>query len=154
MKHKFILSGECISLDQNEADVMRDMQAAIDQFFPAPNDFVKVGCYKELDDKSFEMEIERTYKSSDGMALGHDFVCDQDESLLTGICIDSFQPFKPGAALVGPLIPWYDNMIYTPDNEFARLWKQINNGMAQEEIKKITILPMSSRIGVKVVYKG
>lgn len=152
MKHKIIFSGKSIDLNQTDADVMKDMQAAIDQFFPQPNNFVKVANCKETDANTFELVIKRQYDSGGGMSLGSGFICDQDESLITGLSIDTFQPFKPGCALVAPMISWYDDMVYTPDTEFVRLWKKMNEVMVQEKIKKIKISPTGSSILIKLKF--
>lgn len=152
MKHKIMFSGMSIDLNQTDADVMQNMQAAIDKYFPSPNTLVRVTSYKETGADSIEFEIERRYDQSGGMAFGGGFVCDQDESLLTGLSIDAFQPFKPGRAIVAPMIPWHDGMVYTPDTEFCRLWKQMNKVMLQENIRKIKVIPTGSGIIVRVKY--
>ena len=151
MKHKFLFSGKDVDLDQNVDVVKNAMQTALNRFFPTPNFFAKVGEYKEIDAHSFEMTVVRQYCDSDAMALGNDWICDQDASLLTGLDISAFQPFE-GKALIAPVVPWYDNKVYTPKSEFVKLWKHQNKVMASEAIKDITVTPWPNEITVTVKY--
>lgn len=153
MIHNFFFSGKTIDLDQNATTVENDMQAAIDQYFPVPNKLVKVKDYKELDDKTFEFTIERSYKNGAGTALGGGWICDQDMSLLTGLPVELFQPFDPKTSpLIAPLIPWHDNMVYGADDAFADLWKLSNELKTKEKIGSIFIQPGTYDIYVKVEY--
>ncbi len=151
MNHKIIFSGEAISLNQTADAVMKDMQTAIDKYFPSPNNFVQVSNYKELDVHSFEIDIVRQYADNSGITYGN-CVCDQDESLITGLDISAFQPVKQGKALIVPILPGNDNMFYSPVKNFEDLWKQQNEVMINETIKNISIIPMRDRINIKVKY--
>lgn len=154
MNHKFMFSGQSINLDQQESNVRKDMQSALDKYFPSPNDFVRVISYKETKDDTFELVIARSYASNAGTSLGVQSICDHDESMLTGLDISAFQPFKPGSAMIGGLIPWYDDMVYAPCTEFCRVWKQMNKVMAAEDIARIKVKPFYDSIQIQVKYKS
>jgi hypothetical protein len=152
MKHFFKFSGKGINLDQSVTAVINDMQQAIDQFFPSPNNFVQVVDYKELDTDTFEMRLKRGYDNGAGIALSG-FICDYDMSLLTGLAISAFQPFPFGnKPLLVPLCPSHDNMVYAPNRAFTNLWEQMNNVMIDEKIKRIIVHPSVADIYIKVTY--
>ena len=152
MNKKFFISGSVVDLNQPVDVVMKDMQTAIDRFFPAPNRYVTVSSYKEINNRTFELEIQRSYNATDTRTLGNGFICDNDESLLTGLDIEAFQPFEKSRALVAPMIPWYNNMVYTPTTEFNRLWKIINETKAGEKINKLDVRPYTHQLTVRVIY--
>lgn len=152
MKYKITFSGKEIDLDQNANDVIRDMQNSLNTFYPTPNDFVKISGYRETGPKSMEFEIERTYVDNGGIALGADFISDKDASILTGLDESAFQPFVPGKAIIMPLIPWYDHMVYTPKSQFVNLWKNMIKTMAKQEVKDINVIVGINSIKVSMEF--
>ena len=99
-----------------------------------------------------EFEIERTYVDNAGIALGVDFISDKDASILTGLDESAFQPFVPGKAIIMPLIPWYDHMIYTPKSQFVNLWKNMIKTMAKQEVKDINVIVGINSIKVSMEF--
>ena len=152
MKHKVFFSGSSIDLDQNADAIKSDFQTALDKFYPTPNSFVKVHDYNEINSHSFVLILARQYANGAGISLGNKFICDQDESLITGLDISAFQPFEPGQGLVAPMVPWNDNMVYTPIQAFSKLWIQLNKAMTKERIKEITVSPMVNEITIQVIF--
>ena len=89
MKHKLFFSGQEINLDQTHDAIKMDLQKSIDRFFPTPNEYVVVDNYDEPDTGTLAIHITRMY--SQGMGAGlKDFICDQDESLISGLPVEAF----------------------------------------------------------------
>jgi hypothetical protein len=152
MKHKLLFSGKEINLDQPSEEVKSDLQSSIDRFFPCTNDYVIVDSCGMVDKRTFEIHITRMYANGAGAGL-KDFICDQDESLITGLQVSAFQPYDPNAKpVVAPMCRWGDNMIYSPICVFCDLWKLINKKLVGEEIESVTIEPNVGSIFIKVVY--
>lgn len=126
------------------------MQAALDKFFPTPNEFAQVDEYNETGDKTIEFSVKRNYSNTWAWGLGIDFISDQDSSLLTGLDISVFQPFD-GRPWVH-CIPWYDKKFYCPKKDLYNLWKQEIKMLTSEEVKKIQIYSKWDSISVTMEF--
>ena len=89
MKHKLFFSGQEINLDQTHDAIKMDLQKSIDRFFPTPNEYVVVDNYDEPDTGTLAIHITRMYSQGKGAGL-KDFICDQDESLISGLPVAAF----------------------------------------------------------------
>lgn len=140
-----------LNLNQTITNVKGSLQAAIDKFFPSPNTFAKVdNCYEDRNKLSFD--IIRNYVGNAGCALGGEFICDKDASLITGLDESAFQPFEPGKALIAPSIPWQDHMCYVTLPEFCKLWKRQIKTMSGSTVKKITVKPSINSISIEIEF--
>ena len=145
MNHKIIFSGKEINL--NSSDMIQQLEDALACFYP--KEIVKLNSYKEIDNKTIEIEVGRNYKgaASDGL---NQCVNHYDMSIITGLDMSAFEPW--GNPLVGSLIPWSDEMVYCPDQVFGDLYKQQNEVMVQEKIKRVSFLPTTNNIKIRVEY--
>lgn len=151
MNKKIYFSGQDITLDQNPNDVLKDMQIAIDRYFPTPNDFAVMESYNEAGN-TISFKILRNYINDAGCSLGNELICDRDASLITGLDESAFQPFEPGKALIAPCILWTDQMCYVPLSEFCKLWKHQIKTMVGNDVNKITITPSINSIFVEIKF--
>ena len=76
MKHKLFFSGQEINLDQTHDAIKMDLQKSIDR-------------YDEPDTGTLAIHITRMYSQGKGAGL-KDFICDQDESLISGLPVEAF----------------------------------------------------------------
>lgn len=150
MKHHIIIFGKDIDLS-DASTVEQAMQKVIDLYYPPLTVYVRD--YKELDDDSFELTILRQFKDGAGTSLP-DFICDHDESLITGMDISAFQPFDLNQKQILLMIPWYDDMVYSPLVSFYELWKSENKAMIGVKIKDIQIVPEKTSIYIKVTFNN
>ena len=150
MKHHIIIFGKDIDLS-DASTVEQAMRKVIDLYYPPLTVYVRD--YKELDDDSFELTILRQFKDGAGTSLP-DFICDHDESLITGMDISAFQPFDLNQKQILLMIPWYDDMVYSPLVSFYELWKSENKAMIGVKIKDIQIVPEKTSIYIKVTFNN
>ena len=140
-----------LDLNQTIPNIKDSLQAAIDKFFPSPNNFAKVNnCYEN--GKILSFDIFRNYVGNAGCSFGPDFICDKDASLITGLDESAFQPFEPDNALIFPSFTWNDHMCYVLLSEFYKLWKHQIKTMAGSEVKKITVKPSINSISIKIEF--
>ena len=150
MKHHIFIFGKDIDLS-DASTVEQAMQKVIDLYYPPLTVYVRD--YKELDDDSFELTILRQFKDGAGTSLP-DFICDHDESLITGMDISAFQPFDLNQKQILLMIPWYADMVYSPLVSFYELWKSENKAMIGVKIKDIQIVPEKTSIYIKVTFNN
>lgn len=108
---------------------------------------------KALDPDTCEIEIERTLTPDACCALGPGFIGEYDESLITGLEHEYFNPL-PNALGITPIVV---NMMpmgkafYIPAEEFSSFWKRLNKQHVGEDIQRIkyTITPTTLTIYIK-----
>ena len=146
MNHTIVFSGKEINLDSSDRELQ--LENALACFYP--KDIVKLNSYKEVDDRTIEIEVGRNYKgaASDGL---NQCVNYHDMSIITGLDLSAFEPW--GNPLVGSLIPWPDAMVYCPYQVFGDLYKRQNEVMVQEKIKRVSFFPTTYNIKIRVEYE-
>lgn len=146
-RHLFF-NGHDIDLCQNEADVLGELKKALNSYYP--ENIAVLNSYTEIDDRTCEFEITRTFKNSRGCEL-RGFVNQEDMSMLSGLPAEYFDPMN-GVCICGPLTPWYDNMYHCPDEAFADFWKELNKAKYGETFDKAKVTSMSNCLRVKVQF--
>ncbi len=146
MNHKLIFSGQPIDLARK--DVVQQLEASLLQFYP--QSIVKLKSYTEINPKTAEIVVERSYNGAARMGINQ-CINYHDMSLITGLDISAFEPWNK-KAMIGALIPWSDDMVYAPDQVFADLYMQQNDKMVNEQIKKVDIHPGPSTLKIRVEY--
>ena len=146
MNHSIVFSGKEINLDSSDRELQ--LENALACFYP--KEIVKLKSYKEIDNKTIEIIVERNYKGDASHGLNQ-CINHYDMSIITGLDLSAFEPW--GKPLVGSLIPWSDDMVYCPDQVFGDLYKRQNEVMAQEKIKRVSFFPTTNYIKIRVEYE-
>ena len=146
MNHLIVFSGKEINL--NSSDKLQQLEDALACYYP--KEIVKLKSYKEVDNKTIEIEVGRNYKGTACYGLNQ-CVNHYDMSIITGLDLSAFEPW--GDPIIGSLIPWSDEMVYCPDQVFGDLYKRQNEVMVQEKIKRVRFLPTANYIKIHVEYE-
>ena len=146
MNHTIVFSGKEINL--NSSDKVLQLEDALACYYS--REIVKLNSYKEVDNKTIEIEVGRNYKGAASNGLNQ-CINHHDMSIITGLDLSAFEPW--GKPLVGSLIPWSDEMVYCPDQVFGDLYIRQNEAMAQEKIKRVSFLPTTNYIKIRIEYE-
>ena len=146
MNHTIVFSGKEINL--NSSDKVLQLEDALACY--SSREIVKLNSYKEVDNKTIEIEVGRNYKGAASNGLNQ-CINYYDMSIITGLDLSAFEPW--GKPLVGSLIPWSDEMVYCPDQVFGDLYIRQNEAMAQEKIKRVSFLPTTNYIKIRIEYE-
>lgn len=149
--HLFFSMGK-INCSLPEQDVVDRMQLLIDHAYQG-NRIAAVKYFKVLDADNCEFAIERYMDRDHCLAIGHDFIGEYDEALLTGLepCYFSLFPGSKITPVVAPLIPM-GQAFYTPKECFTQFWKGLNKGHAGKKIQRIRIDLALDEVVVHVKY--
>lgn len=146
MNHSIVFCGKEINL--NSSDKVLQLENALAFYYP--KEIVKLNSYKEVDNKTIEIEAGRNYKGAASIGLNQ-CINYHDMSIITGLDLSAFEPW--GDPIIGSLIPWSDEMVYCPDQVFGDLYKRQNEVMVQEKIKRICFYPTANYIKIHVEYE-
>lgn len=150
MKHKLFFSGKTIDLSQQQKGIESDIKSSLATFYPV--EFVQLDSYTE-NGNTCKIVVNRSYNSSYSSAMGPNFINFHDMSLISGLDKSGFEPWNDDH-LPLHLIPWYDNFVYAPNDDFYNIFKQLNEKMlGKKEIKKIETMALNGQLIINVTFK-
>ena len=148
MKHKIHFSGCAVNLDQAADIVQEELQAAVDQFYPK-NLGITVA-YKEAKPDTCEIAVSRRYIERKGHGI-QGMLNSHDMSLISGCDLSAFSPWNQKAFDMR-YTTWYDGMVYSYEGDFITIWKQMNQAMVSEKMKKVSIDNLIDKLVITIKY--
>ena len=151
MQHNIFIFGQVIDLSDT-SKVAQEMQGALSSlYFPITVSFRD---YKELDENSFELYLDRQYEDDTYSLVSQDYICDYDESLIIDIDTLNYLEFYYELKQENEdVVLWHNQKVYHPVWTFCEFWKKENKAKTGEKIKDIQIVPEETSLYIKVTFK-
>ena len=149
MKHNLFFSGKTIDLSREQKDIESDIKNSLATFYPV--ELVQLDSYNE-NGNTCKIVVNRNYNSSYSSTMGPGFINYYDMSLISGLDESAFEPWN-NDHLPLHLIPWHNNMVYAPIDDFCNLLNELNDKIVgKKELKKIEIIPLKEQLIINVTF--
>ena len=154
MQHNIFIFGQVIDLS-DASKVAQEMQGALSSlYFPIT---VSVRDYKELDENSFELYLDRQYEDDTYSLVSQNYIYDYDESLI--IDIDTLYYLEFYCKLMQDHQGYEDVVLRQKLKAYHPIWtlceflKCENKDRIGEKIKDVQIVPEETYLYIKVTFE-